>query len=77
MLFAADIKLHRLTNTVDDCIRLHRDVCSISLWCLTNGLVLDESKTKVISLSRKREVLQFGYALDTTVISSVSNYIFR
>ncbi|MDD9361852.1 MAG: hypothetical protein PV344_02870, partial [Anaplasma sp.] len=37
-----------------------------------NGLVLNESKTKIISLSRKRDVLQFCYVLDTTVISRVS-----
>uniref|UniRef100_A0A6B0V7B5 Putative tick transposon n=1 Tax=Ixodes ricinus TaxID=34613 RepID=A0A6B0V7B5_IXORI len=71
LLFADDIKLYRRTNTVEDCVLLQRDVCSISLWCLTNGLVLNESKTKIISLSRKRDVLQFCYALDTTVISRV------
>ncbi|MDD9361364.1 MAG: reverse transcriptase family protein, partial [Anaplasma sp.] len=72
LLFADDIKLYRRTNTVEDRVLLQRDVCSISLWCLTNGLVLNESKTKIISLSRKRDVLQFCYALDTTVISRVS-----
>ncbi|MDD9361520.1 MAG: reverse transcriptase domain-containing protein, partial [Anaplasma sp.] len=72
LLFADDLKLYRLTNTVEDCVLLQSDVCSISLWCLTNGLVLNESKTQVISLSRKREVLQFRYALDSTVITRVS-----
>lgn len=71
LLFVDGIKLFRLTNTVEECVCLQHDMCSILKWCLCKCLVLSESKPKVFALSRKRYITQFCYTLDTTVISRV------
>lgn len=47
LLFADDTNSFRLTNTVEDCVCLQRE----------NGLVLNELKTKVIFLRRKRGIM--------------------
>ena len=71
LLFADDIKLFTAVKTVDDCECLQRDIDSISAWCFSNDLLLNESKTKVMSFSRKREILSFPYVLDSTDITRV------
>lgn len=71
LLFADDMKLFTAVKTVYDCECLQRDIDSISAGCFSNDLLLNESKTKVMSFSRKREILSFPYVLDSTNVTRV------
>lgn len=72
LLFADDIKLFRQVRSHSECALLQNDVCEVSKWCHDNNLLLNELKTKTISLSRKRDPLAFCYVLDSNVIERVS-----
>lgn len=37
LMCADDVKLFRCVNSVDDCDRLQRHVCSLVLWCDRNN----------------------------------------
>lgn len=61
-----------MVNTVKDSERLLRDVNSISAWCFLNDLVLNETKTKIMSFSGKRDTGSFSYTLGDNAIARVS-----
>lgn len=59
--------------TLGDCSLLQQDINSVSRWCSSNNLFFNPQKTKIISLSTKRDQVGFQYTLPcVTVIQSVS-----
>lgn len=58
----------RSIHTPVDCELLRKDTDAIHLWCCANSLVLNPTKTKVVSFSRKANVVH-PYTLDGSEIS--------
>jgi hypothetical protein len=55
--FADDIKIYRAIKSPEDFNLLQSDINSIHGWCTANYMILTISKTKVISFSRKTNIL--------------------
>ena len=69
--YADDVKICRSIHTPVDCELLQKDIDAIHLWCCANSLVLNPTKTKVVSFSRKANVVH-PYTLDGSEISRSS-----
>jgi hypothetical protein len=63
LLFADDVKIYRAVKSPQDCDLLQSDIYSIQGWCIANCMKLNISKTKVISFSRKTNMLIYDYNL--------------
>jgi hypothetical protein len=59
LLFADDIKMYRAVESPQDCTLLQSDINSIQGWCIANCMKLNIVKTRVISFSRKTDVLKY------------------
>lgn len=73
LLFADDIKIfHRIINQCDH-IALQNDLDTINNWCNENCLSLNPDKCSVMSISRKRIISTFNYALDDAALHRVDS----
>jgi hypothetical protein len=54
-------KIYRNINYVHDCKLLQSNIDSVQNWCLENGLILNVSKSIIISFSRKCIGIIFTY----------------
>lgn len=66
--YADDIKIFKEIRTISDCKFLQEDINSFSKWCSLNGLLLNSSKTKVMSYSRKTQTTCFPYSVRSDVL---------
>jgi hypothetical protein len=57
------IKIFRAVDSPQDCYLLQSDINSIQGWCTANCMKLNIGKTRVISFSRKTNVLIYDYKL--------------
>lgn len=55
LLFADDLKLFQKIVTLQDCIKLQKDLDTLDQWCVTNGLQLNVGKCTTISFSYRTE----------------------
>lgn len=72
LLYADDIKVFKIINCPEDCLALQHDISSFARWCAEQGLIINASKTKVITYSRKTHPFQFSYSLNNARLSKVS-----
>jgi hypothetical protein len=63
LLFADDVKIYQAVKSTKDCELLQSDINSIQGWCIANCMKLNITKTKVISFSKKTNVLIYDYTL--------------
>ena len=70
-LFADDCVLYREIVTQQDCRVLQQDLHQLSLWSKTWQLTFNVAKCYHLRTTRKRIPVDFNYALDGKVISSV------
>jgi hypothetical protein len=61
VLFVDYLKIYRSISGVDDCELLQHDIDSVQNWCLDNGMILNLSKTTIISFTRKTNSIYFNY----------------
>lgn len=54
LLYADDLKLFRIVNTVDDELMLQKNLTHVQQWCLSNNMSLNVKKCEAISFSRKQ-----------------------
>jgi hypothetical protein len=59
LLFADHIKIYRAVESPQDCTLLQSDINSIQCWCNANCMKLNITNTRVISFSRKTNVLKY------------------
>lgn len=52
-LYADDVKLGRVIETIDDCLQLQADLSRLSDWCESNQLTLNAEKCSVLTVSNK------------------------
>jgi hypothetical protein len=63
LIFADGMKIYRAITFPEDCNLLQSDINSIQGWCTVNYMKLNISKTKVMSFSRKTNILIYEYKL--------------
>ena len=61
--FADDVKIYREIHSTTDCLKMQDDVQAVLNWCLKNNLVLNPSKTKVVSFTRKTSCIEYSYTM--------------
>lgn len=73
LLFADDMKIYSVINSMEDAFKLQQCVDSIVKWCTENNLLLNHSKCNVVSYTKKKELLSFDYNINGAVISRVDS----
>ena len=76
VLYADDILLYRPITSTTDWSALQRDVSSIQTWATTNFLQFNESKCKMMHVSRKRAPISpsIPIALNGSVLEEVETF---
>lgn len=72
LLFADDLKIYCLIESVNDCQRLQKNLDRVSSWCEWNGLHLNSAKCKVVTYSNKKNNFRFEYRVNSQVLSCES-----
>ena len=67
-LFADDLKIFRKIEKLNDCLLLQSDIDRVHSWATKNGMVLNLTKTKYITFTRKTNWINFHYKLGNTEI---------
>lgn len=71
LMYADDLKLFRRVRSHNDCTLLQDDLNRISNWAKTWKLSLNASKCKTMSVTLKRNPVQYVYTVDGTVLEKV------
>jgi ribonuclease P/MRP protein subunit RPP40 len=66
LLYADDMKIFTSIREVGDCVRLQDKIDLISTWCIRNSLQLNIAKCVVMTLSNKKQKIEFDYNIDGT-----------
>lgn len=73
LLFADDIKIYYRIERPSDCVALQNDLNSVNNWCNENCLLLNSNKCKVMTVTRKRNIILFDYSIDRVVLERASS----
>jgi ribonuclease P/MRP protein subunit RPP40 len=68
LLYADDIKIFTSIKEFGDCVRLQDNIDLISTWCIRNSLQLNITKCVVMTLSNKKQKIEFDYNIDGAVL---------
>lgn len=68
-VYADDTKIYVIVDNEDDCRRLQDTLDKFVLWCRANNMILSVPKCLVISFHRKKNPLQFEYAINGTTLT--------
>lgn len=71
LLYADDIKLFREISTHDDCVLLQSDILNIVNWCAENKLLINVTKTFVLTFTRKSLAVLHDYTLNGILLKRV------
>lgn len=71
-LFADDLKISKKITNVNDCQELQADLYSIGKWAKDNKLEFNVSKCCIISYTLKKNVVKYGYELDSVTLERVN-----
>lgn len=64
LLYADDVKMARVIQSVDDCVALQQDLVSLDEWCRRNQLAVNAQKCSTLTVSNKvRNDVDFDYSL--------------
>jgi hypothetical protein len=64
LLYADDLKVYRAINSPSDCLLLQSDIDCVHGWCSENFMKLNFSKIRVISFTKKTNVLSTNIDLE-------------
>lgn len=70
-LYADDLKLVKIINSVNDIPLLQSDLGKLSLWCKSNGMFLNAGKCSFIKFTRRLHVFPSAYTLEGTFLTEV------
>jgi hypothetical protein len=73
LIFADDLKIFREISSLRDCHLLQSDINSVCDWCAANSMRLNSNKTRLMSYSRKTNILSFAYRLCHSVIARTTS----
>jgi hypothetical protein len=68
LLYADDIKIYTIINTVGDSLRLQRGIDEIADRCRKSGLILNIPKCSVVTFTKKVKPLLFDYTLNNKIL---------
>ena len=69
--FADDLKLFRVIMSQLDCVAMQADLDALLVWCGDNGMLINESKCKVISFTRRHASVTNQYSIGSTPVVRV------
>lgn len=72
LLFADDAKIYKEITSEFDCISLQADLNSVLLWCSSNKMDVNVSKSSVLTFSRRTNEMTFEYFLGEEPLSRCS-----
>lgn len=75
LLFADDIKIFHRVDDPTDCLDVQDDLIAVNNWCSDNCLLLNSNKCSVLTVSRKRNTIQFDYSLDGVTLERVDSML--
>lgn len=68
LLYADDLKLYTVVNSINDKLLLQRNLTALQKWCMLNGMVLNAKKCNVISFSRKKSANYYDYDIEGSML---------
>jgi hypothetical protein len=68
LLYADDMKIFTSIREVGDCVRLQDNIDLIPTWCIRNSLQLNIAKCVVMTLSNKKQKIEFDYNINGVVL---------
>lgn len=74
LLYADDLKLFMRIDSLDDCMFLQHQLDLLQNWCSLNHLHLNVNKCKVLTVTRRKEPLNFAYCLDSSELERVQRF---
>jgi hypothetical protein len=73
LLIFADLKIFRVINSPHYCLLLQSDINSVTNWCTANSMRLNTAKTRVVSCTRKTNILSYEHQLCRSTIPRTSS----
>ena len=70
-LYADDAKLYKPITSIGDCENLQQTLTDLDLWIRENNLDFNESKCKVLSITRRKSPLTYAYQMNSNEITRV------
>lgn len=71
LLYADDVKIFKSVSNSASCSALQRAISSFSHWCSCNKLLINTSKTKVMTYTRKTDNILFPYNINGELLPRV------
>lgn len=72
-LYADDTKAYRSIKGVEDCISLQNTLTNMNAWAMRNNIRFKSSKCKVLSVTRKKSPIIYGYKLNHVQLERVTS----
>lgn len=73
LLYADDLKLYKIIKNPNDCSELQSDLNRLSEYCTVNKLNLSIPKCQIITFTKNKTVIKYGYTLCGTILNRVTN----
>ena len=70
-LYADDIKLHQIINSLHDCQSFQRSLTNLDNWSKENELCFNATKCEVLTITRKKTPIMFDYTLGDEKLTRV------
>ena len=71
-LYADDTKLYKSITSVGDCESLQQALTDLDCWTRVNNLNFNESKCKVLTITRKKTPLTYSYQMGSKELTRVN-----
>lgn len=68
LLYADDLKIYSVITSVEDAIKLQRDLDSVNDWCTLNRMFLNVNKCVVITFTKNIHKITFDYTIKNNVL---------
>lgn len=72
LLFADDLRIYKRIQSRSDAIFLQQDLFNFATYCQKNKLFINCDKCHVITFSRNKNIFNFNYSINNTVLSRVT-----
>ncbi|XP_050531542.1 uncharacterized protein LOC126900110 [Daktulosphaira vitifoliae] len=72
-LFADDLKMYMVVNSLEDCRKLQNDINRFNKWCKDNHLSININKCAQISFTRSKNPVIYNYSIDDQDLNIVSS----
>jgi ribonuclease P/MRP protein subunit RPP40 len=68
LLFADHLKIYDRANSIEDSMRLQKNLDAVYEWCVTNKLLLNISKCNVMTYAREMNPLYMVYKINGSML---------